>query len=277
MASTPDSAGRGWVQIDGSTLGVDTSAAPGFHSDGSGIQVGADVTVAAHTRIGAAFGYSSSWLHDSYGSSGNQSLYRGSLYGYQGLGPIALSAVVSYAHTSNDTRRYTGAGDADASRGTNEVTGAVQAAVPFDLGGATVTPAAGVLISRLGSSAFTETDGVSAAFAVTGVGMATTFVTPYALASVSKAFTDGKGLTIAPEAEIGYRHDEAAQGGAFTLTAADGTVFTGNRVGLAKGAAIFGVGITAGRDRWTAYIKYRGEAASQWSDQSAVVGVRMAF
>ena len=89
-----------------------------------------------------------------------------------------------------------------------------------------MTPAAGVLISRLGSSAFTETDGVSAAFALTGVGLATTFVTPYALASVSKSFTDGKGFTISPEAEIGYRHDEAAQGGAFTLTAADGTVFT---------------------------------------------------
>jgi hypothetical protein len=125
-----------------------------------------------------------------------------------------------------------------------------------------VTPAAGVMFSRVTFGSFSETDLVSSAFAVKGQGQSATFASPYVSVGLSQAFVSSGGLSITPDAEIGYRDNQAAQGERFSLTAADSTVFTGNRVGLEEGTAFFGASLTAHQGQWTAFAKYRAQAAS---------------
>ncbi len=276
MADTGGDKGRAWIELDSSTLRGDASGT--FHADDAGVQAGVDATLPGSARVGAALGYDESWLRDGYGGTGREQVFRASLYGSVIAGPIGVSGMVSWAHAWDDTGRATGAGDAGASRGTDAFTGAVQAAAPFSVQGLTFTPAAGVIITRLNGPSFAETDPVAdGAFAVTGQGAGTTFVSPFAKVGVSTAFKSASGVTWTPEMELGYRRDEAAEGAAFTLTAVDGTAFAGNRIGLGKGAALMGAGLTAHRTGWTVFIKYRAEVAGTWTNQSLAAGLRIAF
>jgi hypothetical protein len=277
MASTPGALARAWIEVDGSVLeGGNTATTPTLRSDAAGVQVGADAAVAGQLRLGVALGYDKSWLSDGLGSSGTEELFRASLYGSQPLGPIGISAVLSWAHGWDDTTRATGVGAAVASRGTDDVTGAVQASAPFQLSETKVTPAAGIIVTHLSGPSFIEGDAVNGAFAVAGQSASTTFVTPFVNLALSHAFQSG-GVTWTPDVEIGYRHDQAAQGAAFALTAADGTVFGPYRVGLDQNAATFGASLTAHEHGWTLYLKYRGEVSSNWNDQDIAIGMRLAF
>ena len=100
---------------------------------------------------------------------------------------------------------------------------------------------------------------------------------PYANLGLSREFTSQGGIVFTPDATIGYRYDGAARGEHFTLTAADTTVFQGNRVGLAGGSGLFGLSLTAHQGQWTAYAKYRAQVASGWTDQSGGIGFRFSF
>ncbi len=279
MADTGGDKGRAWIQLDTGTLrGDQTAASPVFHADNAGVQAGADATLAGNARLGAALGYDQDWLRDGYGGTGREQVFRASVYGSASLGPIGVSAAASWAHAWDDTGRATGAGDAGASRGTNAFTGAVQVAAPLAMDRVLVTPAVGVIVTHLTGPGFGETSPVdNGAFAVIGQGAAVTFVSPFAKIGVSRSFTDVAGVTWTPDAEIGYRRDGAAAGGAFSLTAVDGTAFTGNRVGLDKDAALLGASLTAHRMGWTVFVKYRAEVARNWTDQSVAAGLRLAF
>jgi hypothetical protein len=117
---------------------------------------------------------------------------------------------------------------------------------------------------------------LSSAFAVDGQGAPVTFVTPFVSLGLSHAFQSG-AITYTPALEIGYRHDEAAAGAAFALTAADGTSFGPYRLGLDENAATFGASLTAHENGWTLDLRYRGEASSNWNNQSIALGLRLAF
>jgi outer membrane autotransporter protein len=279
LASAGGDASRLWIQIEASTLRADAaSLTPSFRSDATGVDVGGDVTVAAGLRLGVALGYDKSWLSDGDGGSANEELFRASLYGSQSLGPIGLSGAVSWAHAWDHTDRATGAGPAVASRTTNDLIGAIQASAPFTFSGVTASPSVGVVVSHLSGASFAEFDPVDeGAFAVTGQGVAQTFVAPFAKIGLSRAFVTSSGLTWTPDVEAGYREDASARGGAFTLTAADGTVFYGNRAALDRGAGLLGASLTLHRNGWTLYVKYRAEVASGWTDQSFAAGLRIAF
>jgi uncharacterized protein with beta-barrel porin domain len=277
MAATPGATARAWIEVDGSFLdGGGTASTPSFRSDAAGVQVGADATVAGDLRLGVALGYDKSWLSDSLGSSGTEELFRASLYGSQPLGPIGISAVLSWAHGWDDTTRATGVGAAVAARGTDDFTGAVEASAPFVLSMAKVTPAAGIIVTHLSGPSFVETDNVSSAFAVDGQGDAKTFVTPFVDLGVSHAFQSG-GVTWTPDVVVGYRYDQAAAGSAFVLTSVDGTGFGPYRVGLNNNAVTYGASLTAHAHGWTLFIKYRAAASSNWTDQDVAAGLRLAF
>ena len=83
-------------------------------------------------------------------------MFRVSLYGSQPVGWLGLSAVLTYAHAWNNTQRATGLNHASSSNGTTDVSGGVQAAVPFNFGPVLLTPAAGILVSGVSGGSFAE-------------------------------------------------------------------------------------------------------------------------
>jgi outer membrane autotransporter protein len=240
------------------------------------METGIDFAVGAGGRLGGAIGYESSSLTDIYGGKANEDIVRLSLYGSQTWGPLGFSGVLSYAHGWADSHRAAGIGLSSASRGDDALVGAAQVSAPWSIGSIVVTPAAGVTVSNTGSATFVEQNGTNAAFAVTGTVASQTVVSPYAVVGLSSAFTTAKGATITPDLQIGYRH--ASEGGApVTLTAADSTVFTGNQINPEPDSALVGASITAHRDNWTAFVKYRGSFAGDWSSETVSAGLRISF
>jgi hypothetical protein len=268
---------RGWIDLVGARIDPRVAGEGAFSAWSGGIEAGADVALSGAARLGGSFGYESSRLSDTEGGSAHQDLYRLSLYGSADAGPVGLSADVTYAHSAESLERAAGFGVSASSRGVDEVAGALQAAAPQEVGGATITPAAGVLFAHISAQAFGETDARSAAFAVTGAAASASTVSPYAQVSVSRMFTTADGLKLTPDAELGYRYDPAAAGLGQTLIAPDGTVFAGNRLGLSRSSALLGASLTAHKGTWTAFVRYRATVASGWNDQSAQIGVRVAF
>jgi autotransporter-associated beta strand protein len=269
---------RTWAQVDASTETASTNGyGAGFHGDTSGLSGGGDVDVGRGDRLGVALGYDRDTLHDKAAGSASADAFRASLYASQAVGAVGFSEAVSYATAWTHVDRASGAGMATSSYRSQEWSAAVQVASPFETGDVRVTPAAGVVFSHLTSSAFSETDLVSAAFAVKGAGQALDTATPYVNVGLSKDFVDAGGVTYTPDVQIGYRYEGGAHGQAFTLTAADTTVFRGNRVGLDGGGALLGLSLTAHKGQWSAFARYRAQVSGDWSDQGGSAGFRMAF
>jgi uncharacterized protein with beta-barrel porin domain len=271
-------AGRVWAEIDGGVLAVDAiPAGAAFHADTGGVQGGVDGDIGAGSRIGVAFGYDRNSLRDDAGGRSSADVFRASVYASQPVGPVGFSEVVSYARGWETTDRATGLGFGVASFGSSEWTEGVQASAPFALGAEVVTPEAGVTFSQLTSDAFSEIDGASSAFAVSGRGRSLNIVSPYVIVGVSHEFVVGDGVAVTPDASVGYRYDEAARGQGFTLQAADTTLFDAVRVAENGGGALLGLSLTAHKGRWSGYVEYRGEVADGWNDESGKIGFRFAF
>lgn len=278
LALTPGARLRGWVEFDGQTLGSNASGAtPHFRSRGLAAQAGLDATLGEARRIGIAIAYGQDWFADAAGGKGKNRTIRASLYASQNLGPIGVSAVVSYAHARQTSERETGLGRANARHGLNQLVGGVQAVLPVQIRGATLTPAIGVLASRLSGGDFAEGGSVPADFRLT-VHMATkTYVSPFANLQFAYPVVAANGVVWTPDAQLGYRRSAAGAGNAFDLTAADGTAFNGNRVDLDKSSLTAGLSLSAHKGAWTAFVQYRGQFTQHWSDNRAVLGLRLAL
>jgi hypothetical protein len=269
---------RTWAQVDGSTLELNgLRPNPNATADTAGLQGGVDVQFNGAGRVGLAVGYDYQWLHDNAGGKALENGVQVSLYGSQPLGPVGLSAVVSYAHGADTIDRATGIGLARATRDLNDYAGAVQLSAPFETVGLVVTPAAGVAVQRLTSSAFTESFARDQAFAVSGSARDLTSVSPFATVGFSHTLVTRDGVSVTPDVMLGYRYNSAARGQDVTLVAADGTVFGGERTALSKGSGLVGASLTATKGGWTAFAKFRADLADGWNDESVAVGVRVAF
>jgi hypothetical protein len=268
----------GWMKALGSWLGAGrTSATPGFNAVDGGLEAGGDLAVGQGGRLGAAVAYEAVGLSDADHGSSSQDIFRVSLYGSQGLGPIGLSAALSYAHGWDRTSRASGFGASEASLADDEYTGAVQATAPFVTQGTQVTPAVGVLVSDLASGGFRERNALNPAFAISGLGASATVVQPYAVLGLSRAFTTGGGTTITPDLQFGYRYDAAANDGRGSLVALDGTVFRGAGLDLNPNSGLVGASLTAHQGPWTGFVRYRATLSSNWTSQSAEAGLRWVF
>ncbi|HEY3797047.1 MAG TPA: autotransporter outer membrane beta-barrel domain-containing protein [Caulobacteraceae bacterium] len=268
---------RGWLEGIGAYIDPSTPDRPTFHASSGGLEGGADVAVGPGGRVGAALGYESASLSDGDGGGASQTLVRVSLYASQSFGPVGFSAVVAYAHASQTFDRAAGLGAAAAGRGVDDIDGAFEATAPLAVGGFAVKPVAGVLVSSLRASAFSESDAASAAFALSGAAANQTAVSPFASLSVSRRMTTSSGWELTPDAEAGFRYDAIAAGLNQTLIAADGTPFFGNGAGLDRDSALLGVSLTAHKGGWTGFVKYRASVAGDWNDQSVNLGLRYSF
>jgi len=269
---------RGWIEVEGAFLSArDPAATPAFRDTAGGVQAGADVDLSGGLRLGAAAGYEDEHLSDSLGGSGDATVARVSGYGSWTLGQIGLSAAVAYDYGWDNSARAAGFGVSTTSRRTDEISGALQASTSFTLADVLVAPSAGVILAHQDGGAFAETNSRSAAFAITGAPQGFDTAAPFAEVDVSHRYDAGGGLSLTPDASLGYRYDAAAGGEAFTLTAGDGTPFYGNRVGLDKSSAIAGASLTAHQGQWTFFLKYRADIAGNWDWQSVQGGLRMVF
>jgi hypothetical protein len=278
MALTPGNAVRSWFTVDGQSLGSNAHGdTPHFRSRGYSLQGGLDASVGATGRIGAAIGYGQTHFRDAVGGTGHDDALRASLVASQPIGPIGFSALISYAHGRETTRRETGIGQAYAKHNLNQLTGGVQAVAPFTWHGVIATPAVGVLVSRVSGGDFIEQGNIPAAFRVAADVRTRSFISPYGTFQLAYPVTDAGGTIWTPDIEIGFRHSNAARGSAVTLTAADGTVFEDNRIDLARNNVLTGASLTAHKGQWTGFVTYRGQIADGWTDNSATVGFRLAF
>nr|WP_246332085.1 autotransporter outer membrane beta-barrel domain-containing protein [Sphingomonas chungangi] len=235
MALTPGETVRGWFTVDGQRLGANARGdTPHFRTRGYSLQGGIDATVGETGRIGAAFGYGQNHYRDNEGGTGHDTSFRASLVASQPVGPIGLSAIVSYAHDRETTERETGIGHAYAKHNVNQFLAGAQAVAPFTWHGVIATPAVGVLVSRISGGDFVEQGSIPAAFRVAVDYRTRSFVSPYGTFQLAYPMTDTGGTVWTPDVEIGYRRSDVAKGGAVVLTAADGTVFDDNRVDLAR-------------------------------------------
>jgi uncharacterized protein with beta-barrel porin domain len=267
---------RVWARAIGEFQNGYGGSAADVRTSAGGLEGGADHAVAGEGRLGVALAYAQDRLTDGDSGVADQKIFRGSLYGSYITGPLGWSAVFSYAHGWDTVTRDSGFGPSTSSRGADEVMGAIQVAAPTEMAAIKVTPAVGVQFSHISSDAFAETNLLSSAFAVTGDSAHVSAISPYAQIGFSHAFVSGD-TTIIPDLLVGYRYDEAANGGNQTLVAADGTVFTGNQVSPARSEAVVGASLTAHAHSYTAFIKYRATFSSQWSDQAVEAGLRVAF
>jgi hypothetical protein len=184
---------------------------------------------------------------------------------------------MSYAHASEDLSRFTGFGAATSSRGVDNVDGALQLTDSFHAGATLIAPKAGVLVSYLSGAAFQEADNVSQAFALSGAAAQATTLSPFAAVDISRDFAGPGDVAVTPAVELGYRYDAAATGMAQTLTAADGTAFLGNRLGLDRSSALLGVSLSAHQGHWSGFVRYDAQVAGDWNDQSLQAGFRITF
>jgi hypothetical protein len=241
------------------------------------MQMGADVAVGDGGRIGISGGYDRTTLNQSAGNRGTGDVARIGLYASQTIGRFGLSAVVSYAHSWQRNRRETGAGVATTHYGVTDITGGVQASTAFVVAGTTITPSAGVLVSHLTGDTFVEGGQAPGAFTISGKVQDKTFISPFAGLGLSRVLAGGGGVEWVPDLLVGYRRSAAAAGPNVRLIAQDGTPFDGNRAGLGKDSLLLGAGLTAHKGIWTAFIRYRGQIASQWTDHGGSLGLRVAF
>ena len=269
---------RSWMQFGAQRFVADPDKGSlPFRSQGFRVSGGADTTVGATGRLGVAIGYERQSYKDQNSGGGDTDVLRASVYGSVPVGPIGLSAVGSYAYGWVNTQRATGIGQASVRRHVSQWLGGAQAAVPFTLAGATITPAAGVIVSHVRSDGFAEAGAVPTSFRVTGIESSRTSASPFAQIGWSYTVETASGLQIIPDATIGYRRSDTARGLATTLVAADGTAFTGNAIGLPRGSAIAGASLTVHQGRWTGFASWRGEFGSAWSNNGGTIGVRIAF
>jgi hypothetical protein len=95
--------------------------------------------------------------------------------------------------------------------------------------------------------------------------------------SLSHIFTTSGGTVLTPDAQLGYRYDDAANKRGVTLIAEDGTIFANQHVKLNPNSLTLSAGLSAHKNGVTGYIRYRASFASDWTNQTLTAGLRWAF
>jgi outer membrane autotransporter protein len=167
-----------WAQAFGGSASQDQrDGVSGYHTGYSGLLIGSDVMIGEGWRVGALFNYADTSVRDddaNAGSSAHIDSYGLMAYaGYDGK-PWYLNLSGGAVRQKYDTTRaiaFDGfAGNADGSYNGMQYIAAAQAGYPIDLGGtmggAALTPIAGLTYSTLRQNGYTESGGNGAALTV---------------------------------------------------------------------------------------------------------------
>jgi hypothetical protein len=269
----------GWIQAEGTVMrAYGGGDVPGYGANTGGFLAGIGKAVNnAGLRLGIAVGYDETALQ-SAASKGAVDTTRVGLYGSQALGRFTLAADFMFGASTTTTNRETGAGEANSTHAGESFSGGLQVSTSVALGGISLAPAAGLRIAAVNAGGFNESgDGFTAPFAVAGAASGYDSVQPYVTLDISRAFLTHSGITITPDASLGYVYEAGSQRRAVTLQARDGTAFASQDIALAVSAAQASAGISAGKGIWSLYARYSAEAAGNWVSQTGEAGLQVRF
>jgi hypothetical protein len=260
----------GWVEATGSKMNADA-----YGTTNSGFLAGLDRNIGT-AKIGLAVGYDETSLNDKQGGAASVDTMRIGAYGAVPMGAVTLSASAMDGLATETTTRNSGVGNAAARMSGNVFAGAVQAAMPMQLGGLTVTPAAGLQVANVSTGGFVEHAHIRL-FAVTGAASGGTTLRPYIRMAVGGNFVTASGLTVSPVASLGVTYQTGNAGGAVNLAARDGTQFAAGTPALGAAAGQVMAGISAGRGNWSVSARYSAQVSGNWSSQTVSAAFQVKF
>jgi hypothetical protein len=271
----------GWVEATGSLGHADPSGgAPSYNANTAGFLAGVDKVVdPAGTRLGFAVGYDETYLSDKLGGGGRMGTTRVALYGAQPVGMFTLAGVLEYGNANNTTSRNSGDGDLSESNSVSIWSGGFQISTDLTMHGIEFLPAGGLRVASVGGgSHFAEgASGIAAAFAVSGKTTQYNSVQPYVLVEGKQNFYTASGVTLTPDAEIGYEYEAGTHGVVTTLVGADGTVFYTPHNDLDPSDALLSAGIAASKNNWSLFATYTAHVSGDWDTQIGEAGLRITF
>jgi outer membrane autotransporter protein len=231
-----------WVNVTGSQANVHgTGSAPGFEARNYGFIAGLDQRVGVYT-VGISGSYNHSDIsEDVTGDSGTTDTLRAALYGARAFGPLDVSATVGAGVDFLSQKRPFGApGTAEGDHVGQEVTAAVQTALPLALGDIKVTPRIGMRFSYLHANGFGESGANGQDLTVGSDNVRS--LQPYAQVTFAKDF----GNQLRPvnvELRVGYARELLGTGRTVTVGAQDGTLFAASGTSLPRDQLTAGIGI----------------------------------
>jgi len=271
----------GWVEATGSLGHADPSGgAPSYNANTAGFLAGVDkVLDPTGTRLGFAVGYDETYLSDKLGGGGRMGTTRVALYGAQPLGMFTLAGVLEYGNANNTTSRVSGDGNLSENNSVSIWSGGLQISTDMLMHGIDFVPAAGLRVASVGGGAhFAEgASGIQTAFAVTGKTTQYNSVQPYVLVEGKQNFYTASGVTLTPDAEIGYEYEAGTHGVVTTLVGQDGTVFYTPHNDLDPSDALLSAGIAASKNNWSLFATYTAHVSGNWDTQMGEAGLRITF
>jgi hypothetical protein len=273
-------AAGGWVQATGGVATMDGGGGvAGFSTNMAGFLAGVDAPMGAGgSRVGLAVGYDEDWLKDGEGGKASVGTARFGVFGSQALGHVVLASDFMLGTMSEDMTRQAGPRGATAKPGGTVYEGGVQAGTAVQLNGFSVAPAVGLRAAVVDVGGFAErAPAPFGAFAVRAAAGTYASVQPYAKVTVSRTYLTGGGVSVTPDASVGYAAELADRGQAVGVTAADGTAFVSSKTAPDGNAAEFSAGVSAGQGGWSLYAKYAAAVSGNWTAQSGEAGVAARF
>jgi outer membrane autotransporter protein len=271
----------GWIEATGSLGHADPSGgAPAYDANTAGFLAGVDKVVSpTGTRVGFAVGYDETYLSDKLGGGGRMGTTRVALYAAQPAGMFTLAGVLEYGNANNTTSRVSGDGNLSESNSVSIWSGGLQLSTDITMHGIDFVPAAGLRVASVGGgSHFAEgASGIAAAFAVSGKTTQYNSVQPYVLVEGKQTFLTASGMTVTPDAEIGYEYEAGTHGIVTTLYGADGTVFYTPHNDLDPSDALLSAGISVSKNNWSLFATYTAHVAANWDTQVGEAGLRITF
>jgi autotransporter-associated beta strand protein len=261
----------------------ETSGAPGMRANGGAIVMGVDAPVGASQGIraglGAAFAYDFADISAEGLSGAYQQAYRGSLYGWAGIGAAWIGGSLDYAHVTEQATRSVGFGaDTGSSRVTpsgNLVSGQVILARPVSVGGVQLMPQARLQTLNFTQNGFTEQGGTGAELSVSGRSRGDLRSVLGLSAAKSVALPDA-GAVLTPQLALGWAHeflDPAARLSAIFLEGGPGFTVSGANPG--RDSVLAGAALSARFGNATLQLSYDVSAAAHETIQAVTGGVRM--
>ncbi|MDO8289664.1 MAG: autotransporter domain-containing protein [Parvibaculum sp.] len=232
-----------WFRATGRLSSMDGNATTGgFRTKSGGAMMGIDRPFGTGITAGVAIGFDQTYLDESNGNSGHIGTPRLAIYGSYETGPLAFDGTLAYAHDFVDTRRPTATGTATASYGSDELSAALQASYRLNMGGASVTPKAGIHYTHLKDDSFTESGAPGFNLAVASRNADS--LRPFVGVSVAKSFKTEGGARLTPKLSLEYSHETMNNAPTSTVSVGGGT-FIVNGLEPSRNRVTAGAGIDA--------------------------------
>ena len=244
-----DSAGKqttpsgAWASATGSYNRVHGSDTPSFDDDRYGFLAGVDHQVGNYT-LGTAFGFDHSVISESdTGDSGTIDSVRAAAYASRFVGPVNLAAVVGGGLDVISQKREFGLeGDARGTHNGGNALAGLQASLPMNIDGFTVSPQLGLRYTYFRADDFYEH---GAGGEDLNVGSDTqNSLQPYAGVALSRALDQTSAHPIQLGARLGYAHELLNTQRSINVTSLDGTDFSADGTPMSRN--YLSAGLSAG-------------------------------